>query len=49
MARPYGTKNNMRTPEEKEEIVLEYLNGNVGYRYDIVLCKKQLLLMNILF
>lgn len=25
-------KNNMRTPEEKEKIVLEYLNGKVGYR-----------------
>ena len=25
-------KNNMRTPEEKEAIVLEYLNGRVGYR-----------------
>jgi transposase-like protein len=27
-----STKNNMRTPEEKEAIVLEYLNGRVGYR-----------------
>ncbi|MBR2686074.1 MAG: helix-turn-helix domain-containing protein [Erysipelotrichaceae bacterium] len=25
-------KNNMRTPEEKEAIVLEYLNGIVGHR-----------------
>ena len=25
-------KNNMRTPEEKEKIVLEYLNGRAGYR-----------------
>ena len=25
-------KNNMRTPEEKEEIVLEYLNGRAGCR-----------------
>ena len=32
MGRPSGTKNNMRTPEEKEKIVLEYLNGKVGYR-----------------
>ena len=32
MGRPCGTKNNMRTPEEKEKIVLEYLNSNVGYR-----------------
>ena len=40
MGRPYGTKNNMRTLKEKEKIVLEYLNSNVGYRviarnYDI--------------
>ena len=27
MGRPSGTKNNMRTPEEKEKIVLEKLNG----------------------
>lgn len=26
MGRPYGTKNVMRSPEEKEKIVLEYLN-----------------------
>ena len=26
MGRPRGTKNNMRSPEEKEAIVLEYLN-----------------------
>ena len=26
MGRPIGTKNNMRSPEEKEAIVLEYLN-----------------------
>ena len=32
MGRPAGTKNNMRTPEEKETIILEYLNGKVGYR-----------------
>ena len=32
MGRPTGTKNNMRTPEEKEKIVLEYLNGRVGYK-----------------
>ena len=31
MGRPYGTKNVMRTAEEKEKIVLEYLNGNEGY------------------
>lgn len=40
MGRPSGTKNVMRTPEEKEKLVLEYLNSNVGYRkiadnYDI--------------
>ena len=27
-----GRKNHMRTPEEKEAIILEYLNGNVGHR-----------------
>ena len=27
-----GRKNNMRTPEEKEKIVLEYLNSKVGGR-----------------
>ena len=32
MGRPIGTKNNMRVPEEKEKIVLEYLNGRVGYK-----------------
>ena len=32
MGRPSGTKNKMMTPEEKEKIVLEYLNGKVGYR-----------------
>ena len=32
MGRAIGTKNNMRTPEEKEKIILEYLNGRVGYR-----------------
>ena len=31
IGRPSGTKNIMRTPEEKEKIVLEYLNGNFGY------------------
>ena len=31
IGRPTGTKNIMRTPEEKEKIVLEYLNGDVGY------------------
>lgn len=40
MAHPIGKKNVMRTPEEKDKIVLEYLNGKVGYRvisdrYDI--------------
>jgi len=30
MTRPNDNKNVMRTPEEKEKIVLEYLNGNVG-------------------
>lgn len=32
IGRPVGTNNVMRTPEEKEQIVLEYLNGNIGYR-----------------
>ena len=40
MGRPNGTKNVMRTPEEKEKLVLEYFNSKVGYRkfaegYDI--------------
>ncbi len=32
MGRPSGTKNVMRTPEEKEKLVLEYLNSKEGYR-----------------
>lgn len=32
MGRPSGTKNVMRTPEEKEKLVLEYFNSKVGYR-----------------
>ena len=32
MGRPYGTNNIKRTPEEKEKIVLEYLNSKEGYR-----------------
>ena len=28
--RPLGTKNNMKSPEEKERIVLEYINGKMG-------------------
>ena len=32
MGRPSGTKNIMRTPEEKEKLVLEYFNSKVGYR-----------------
>jgi len=32
MGRPVGTKNNMRSPKEKEEIVLEYINGSIGFR-----------------
>ena len=32
MGRPSGTKNVMRTPEEKEKLVKEYLNSKVGYR-----------------
>ena len=32
MGRPLGGKNHMRTPEEKETIVLEYLDGRAGYK-----------------
>lgn len=32
MARPRGTKNIMRTVEQKETIVLEYLKNNVGQK-----------------
>ncbi len=32
MGRPTGTKNIMRTPEEKEMWVLKYLNGEIGFR-----------------
>ena len=32
MGRPIGTKNIMRTPEEKEKLDLEYLDSKVGYR-----------------
>lgn len=32
LARPNGTKNIMRSPEEKEKLVIEYLNGKEGYR-----------------
>ena len=32
MGHPTGKKNTMRTPEEKEKIVLEYLSGKAGYR-----------------
>ena len=32
MGRPSGTKNVMRTPEEKEKLVLEYFDSKVGYR-----------------
>ena len=32
MGRPIGTKNNMRTPEEKEMWVLKYLNREIGFR-----------------
>ena len=30
MGRPTGTKNNMRTPEEKEKIILEYFDSGKG-------------------
>ena len=32
MGRPSGTNNTMRTSEEKEKLVLEYLHGKEGYR-----------------
>lgn len=32
MGRPSGTKNVMRTPEEKEKLVLEYFDSKIGYR-----------------
>lgn len=32
MGRPSGTKNVMRTAEEKEKLVLEYFDSKVGYR-----------------
>lgn len=32
MGRPLGSRNHMRTPEEKEAIILEYLNGRSGIR-----------------
>ena len=32
MGRPTGTKNIMRTPEEKEIWVLKYLNSEIGFR-----------------
>ena len=37
MGRPSGTKNNMRTPEEKEKILKEYYSGKIG-RNEI--CRK---------
>ena len=30
MGREKGTKNNMRSPEEKERIILEYYSGQIG-------------------
>ena len=32
MGRSTGTKNNMRTPEEKEMWVIKYLNGEIGIK-----------------
>ena len=32
MGRPSGTKNIMRSPEEKEKWVIKYLNGEIGFR-----------------
>ena len=47
MGRPAGTKNVMRTPEEREKLVLKYFNSKVGYRrfaesndiYPSIFCK----------
>lgn len=33
MGRPKGTKNNMRSPEEKERIVLEIINGEYSSHF----------------
>ena len=30
MGRPTGTKNNMRSPKEKEKIILEYFDSGKG-------------------
>ena len=32
MGRPSGTKDHMRTSKEKEENILEYLNGGIRYK-----------------
>jgi transposase-like protein len=32
MGRPSGTKNNMRSTEEKERLILEYQKSRIGYR-----------------
>ena len=32
MGRPIGTKNIMRTPKEKEKLILEYFDSKIGYR-----------------
>ena len=32
MERPIATKNIMRTPKEKEKLILEYFDSKVGYR-----------------
>ena len=32
MGRPQGTKNTMRTPEEKEQLILEYKESGKGYK-----------------
>ena len=32
MGRPRGTKNNMRSPSEKEQIVLRCINENIPFR-----------------
>lgn len=37
MGRPIGTKNVMRSPEEKEKIIKEYYSSNIGRN---AICKK---------
>ena len=38
MSRPGGTKNIMRTPEEKEKLILEFMNSNISR---VLFCKEK--------